>query len=447
MKTQKKIVTAVIFLISPLFLQAQINTATGTATAILPNAPTTNTNVGIGTNVPKSKLDVKGNLTIGATYAGINAATANGAIIEGNVGIGTTTPISKLQVNGDLTIGSGTVNANTTKLFINNPVVGPGSTPGRKWALSSGLNGISESNFGIYNWTDSQTAPLFTIADTGNVGIGTSTPTAKLEVNGNINVINASNKIVGFNDAVNYYIGSYPVAGSAGFDIHGYGGIRFGDRTSNSVMQITNGNVGIGITTPVEKLEIAGNAKISSYSPMLILQRDTPTGGFTQGIQTKMQDGTNNWFFGNVQPNRFSVCKGDYTMPLMSVFDTGNVGIATANPDEKLTVKGKIHAEEVRIDLLVPADYVFQKYYTGTSALKSDYVMPTLDEVAQYTKVNNHLPSIPSAEEMKKNGVQLGEMNNLLLQKIEELTLYAIEQEKRLLLLENQIKQLNKDKK
>jgi hypothetical protein len=68
--------------------------------------------------------------------------------------------------------------------------------------------------------------------------------------------------------------------------------------------------------------------------------------------------------------------------------------------------------------------------------------MPTLDEVAQYTKDNNHLPNIPSAEEMKKNGVQLGEMNNLLLQKIEELTLYAIEQEKKLEAQNKQIEAL-----
>lgn len=98
--------------------------------------------------------------------------------------------------------------------------------------------------------------------------------------------------------------------------------------------------------------------------------------------------------------------------------------------NEKLTVKGKIHAEEVRVDLQVPADYVFQKYYTGKSDLKSDYVMPTLAEVEKFTKENNHLPSVPSAQEIKDKGLQLGEMSNAMLQKIEELTLYIIEQNK-----------------
>ena len=117
----------------------------------------------------------------------------------------------------------------------------------------------------------------------------------------------------------------------------------------------------------------------------------------------------------------------------------GNFGIGTQNPDEKLTVKGKIHAEEVRVDLNVPADYVFQHYYTGASLLKDTYKMPTLEEVAAFTKKNHHLPEIPSAEQIQKEGLHLKQMTNLLLQKIEELTLYTIEQEKRIKALENQL--------
>jgi len=122
---------------------------------------------------------------------------------------------------------------------------------------------------------------------------------------------------------------------------------------------------------------------------------------------------------------------------IMTLTSAGKkVGIGTSNPDEKLTVKGAIHCEEVKVDLNVPADYVFEKYYTGESELNKDYVMPTLEEVESYTKENNHLPSIPSAQEIKENGLHLKEMTNLLLQKIEELTLYTIEQEKRIKALE-----------
>ena len=117
----------------------------------------------------------------------------------------------------------------------------------------------------------------------------------------------------------------------------------------------------------------------------------------------------------------------------------GKVGIGTQNPDKKLTVKGTIHCEEVLVDLSVPADYVFQKYYTGFSSLKENYTMPTLEEVAAFTKENHHLPNVPSAATIQEEGLQLKEMTNILLQKIEELTLYTIEQEKRIKALEGKL--------
>ncbi|RUT71267.1 hypothetical protein D0817_05135 [Flavobacterium cupreum] len=103
----------------------------------------------------------------------------------------------------------------------------------------------------------------------------------------------------------------------------------------------------------------------------------------------------------------------------------GYVGIGTTIPDEKLTVDGKIHAKEVRVDLLSPMtvpDYVFT----------TDYKLKTLKEVEEYIKKNNHLPEIPSAKEIEKNGLMLAEMNMSLLKKIEELTLYSIEQNKKI---------------
>jgi hypothetical protein len=109
----------------------------------------------------------------------------------------------------------------------------------------------------------------------------------------------------------------------------------------------------------------------------------------------------------------------------MRIHYNGNVGIGTSTttPDEKLTVKGKIHTQEVKVNLLgslVP-DYVFAK----------DYNLATLKEVETYIIKNSHLPEIPSAKEVEKNGLLLAEMNMKLLKKIEELTLYAIEQEKK----------------
>jgi hypothetical protein len=108
-------------------------------------------------------------------------------------------------------------------------------------------------------------------------------------------------------------------------------------------------------------------------------------------------------------------------------FFEGNVGIGTTAPDEKLTVKGKIHAEEVRVDLNVPGpDYVF----------KENYQLKSLSEIQAFIKENKHLPEIPSAKEMEEKGINLSEMNMLLLKKVEELTLYILKQEERINKLE-----------
>jgi len=134
-----------------------------------------------------------------------------------------------------------------------------------------------------------------------------------------------------------------------------------------------------------------------------------------------------------------------FTKDANAIID-GKVGIGTRNPDSKLTVKGQIHCQEVLVDLAVPADYVFQKYYTGASSLKEDYIMPTLEEVETFTKENHHLPNVPSAKTIQEGGLQLKEMTNVLLQKIEELTLYTIEQEKRIKALEAQLHTSKKKK-
>jgi hypothetical protein len=124
------------------------------------------------------------------------------------------------------------------------------------------------------------------------------------------------------------------------------------------------------------------------------------------------------------------------------ILGNGNVGIGTTNPDEKLTVNGKIHAQEVKINLTYPMtvpDYVFA----------NDYKLKSLQEVEEFIKKNSHLPEIPSAKEIEKNGLLLAEMNMSLLKKIEELTLYTIEQNKeiqkqnnKILILEEKVKKI-----
>ncbi len=100
---------------------------------------------------------------------------------------------------------------------------------------------------------------------------------------------------------------------------------------------------------------------------------------------------------------------------------TGNVGIGTTSPSEKLTVKGKILASEVKVVALetIP-DFVFN----------DDFKLRPLAEVEAFVKQYKHLPDIPSEKDIRADGVALGEMQLKLLQKIEELTLYLIAEKK-----------------
>lgn len=100
----------------------------------------------------------------------------------------------------------------------------------------------------------------------------------------------------------------------------------------------------------------------------------------------------------------------------------GKVGVGTDNPKSALDVRGKIIADEVEIKVNKGADFVFA----------SDYKLPTLSEVETFVKTNEHLPEIPSEKEMQEQGINVVELQVKLLQKIEELTLYTIQQQKQL---------------
>ena len=110
----------------------------------------------------------------------------------------------------------------------------------------------------------------------------------------------------------------------------------------------------------------------------------------------------------------------------------GNIGIGTNQPDALLTVKGQIHTQEVLVDLkgAVAPDYVFENYFKGNSKLNPAYEFLPLSEVEQFIEKNHHLPGVPSAKVLEKEGMALKSMNLILLEKVEELTLYLIEQQK-----------------
>lgn len=121
---------------------------------------------------------------------------------------------------------------------------------------------------------------------------------------------------------------------------------------------------------------------------------------------------------------------------LMTLTTSGNLGLGTGSPAEKLSVNGNILSKKVKVTQTGWADYVFEP----------SYKLPPLAEVEQFIKRKKHLPDVPSAEQIQREGNDLGETQVILLKKIEELTLYVIDQNKRIQLLESQLQQANKGK-
>ncbi len=117
-------------------------------------------------------------------------------------------------------------------------------------------------------------------------------------------------------------------------------------------------------------------------------------------------------------------------------YNAGNVGIGTEDPgtDWKLAVNGKIRSKEIKVETGW-ADYVFEK----------DYPLPTLQEVEKHIAEKGHLINIPSAEEVETNGIELGEMNKLLLEKIEELTLYVLELNEKVEIRDSKLEKLQSE--
>jgi len=212
-----------------------------------------------------------------------------------------------------------------------------------------------------------------------------------------------------------------------------------------------SGNVGIGTNSPDSKLHIrndSGNgtfiiqgkqdANIDNFA-QIVLSTEYSNGNSQSGSQAGRKTlirSTAQTAWGNAVRLGFFTSSEYNTYPIerMVITPTGKVGIGTITPDSKLTVKGHIHTQEVKVDLdgAVAPDYVFEENYS----------LPSLEETEAYIQANKHLPEVPSAAEMEKNGINLKEMNLILLQKIEELTLYTLQQQKELNLLKSENKQI-----
>ena len=380
-------------------------------------------NVGIGTASPGALLTVNGTapnmrLTDAADQNnGLDIIeTGSSAFIHqrynyplnlqpsgGNVGIGMTAPNEALQVYGKVIGGTGTVPSVRNGVF--NAVGGSSvaglqmTTNGNNYAyVSSDVNNlIFGSSVGATGskLLLSLSAPdnSVIVNSSGNVGIGTTTPSEELEVNGNIaitpdgtsgstrSIYTPARSIAGYGEHLNISAGNNTYTS--------YGPSLYGGNLILTGGTVTNGNGGY------------------SYGGNVLIYGGGASGGNGGGNYT-----------GNV------ILANNGTSP------TGNVLIGKtgqANRSYRLDVSGGVRADSVIVNA-DGSDFVFEKNYNLSS----------LDKVEKYIAENKHLPEIPSAEQMQKEGMSIGEMQTKLLQKVEELTLYIIEQNKRVEKLERE---------
>jgi hypothetical protein len=284
-------------------------------------------------------------------------------------------------------------------------------------------------------------APSTLNTSTGNVGIGTSDPLSKLQVMGDISSTGAAPLNIAFNvhdqtDGIaNYgmsYIGIYPIGGGAfghGIGLSGYSGISFFTGINERMRIDGTGNIGIGTNNPTRKLSINGDI-YAIGSSALSFQDDTrfivtpssvptissPVTMPHYGLMTPSATGGGELWMAGFKGVR--IFTAGEPIPKFNIATNGNASL-----------QGKFEAKEIKVTLTPTADFVFEKNYN----------LPKLEEVEKHIKEKKHLPEIASAKEMEKEGVNVGEFQIKLLQKIEELTLYTIEQNKRIKELESKI--------
>lgn len=407
----------------------------------------------------------------------------------GNVGIGTTTPatLSVLQVQKNInnpTIGS-FVNtdpglsakalvsvgstAATGSTFGSFEYLGAGRTAtgllaaDRTMLRGNGPGGLMVTaenvagNIAFATGGTSGNNVRMQISSDGNIGVGITAPTNKLhivDVTGTKTAnLQLSTNVL--NETIGLSFGTQPgdrtkaaVAGVNTNTGNAGGALAFYTNAGASLaekMRITSdGNVGIGTTAPENPLQVSTKFAANASGVVYWGNNITAASPSNRGLLS--------WDIGKVligSPDASTdvafVTSGNTER--MRILSGGNIGIGTTDTKGyKLAVNGSVIATAVTVKLYNEwADYVFN----------DDYKLLSLTEVKKYIDKNHHLPDMPSAAQVQKDGLNLGEINTALTRKVEELTLYLIEkneqlnkQQKEIDLLKEQFKSfLNADKK
>ena len=348
---------------------------------------------------PNSKA-LKAETTSPNTIAAYLTAPSGNALItdEGNVGIGFT---------------SGVVPRKFTVRESGIGIAQEGGTGGAQigfYASSASAYLQTHNDFDLSFTTNNGGAKMILQKDTGNVGIGTSSPQATLSVY----------RGSGFEGTAAFrgttHVSHFNYGTTEDTYIRGgkTGAVVNLNDSHNGNVYIANGggNVGIGTTNPTDKFVVS-----------------TPFGSnglvHTDGnISIKTYIGPEGGSIGTSSNHKLNFYTNSYAAQA-TLLPNGNFGIGTTNPTYKLSVNGNIRSKELVIEIINWPDYVFDKKYKR---------LP-LAEVEKYIAENNHLPNVPSADEVQKNGLKVGEMQTKMMEKIEELTLYVIKLKKEIELL------------
>nr|WP_315034570.1 hypothetical protein [uncultured Chryseobacterium sp.] len=286
-------------------------------------------------------------------------------------------------------------------------------------SMSSNTTGSSNTALGYNTMTKSTTGSL-------NTALGINS--MQNSMTGNNNVAVGHNTLGGmiageYNTAVGFSAmrtwgstASVPLIGNTAIGTSALMDLNNGSYNTvmghNSLMRTVNANYNIVLGT--NNAPLINNATGNIY-----------IGNNIAAVGTSPSNELNigNWIVGN----NGTIGIGQFTTQLPAD------GVSPDGQKYKLFVKDGIRTEKVKVDIAASngwADYVFEK----------DYKLMPLNDLAQFINKNGHLPEVPTTEEAIKNGVELKEMNILLLKKIEELTLYTLEQQKRIEALEKKVK-------
>ncbi len=443
----------------------------------LSDDPTTFTSTGLISNsdlvqdYPGQNFNARYIMILGGGFLSIANIEVYGSLSDtsNNVpvtGVTISPTSSNLEVGGTATLAAGVAPNNATNGSItwssSNASVATVTQGGAVTAISAGsavIRATSGENTTIFDevtvtvtasnsgggsspWTTNGDNISF---DGGNIGVGLDNPARTIHIdNGGIRLDRRSNsaffmlhrKTSSGAPLSTFFFGLDASNTNNGKFFIGDMGTRVGGGSDRYLTISRGGNVGVGTFDPTSRLHVSSG---TSGDAILMLEADTDNNDEADNPMMQFRQdggaiGVNLGFSDeNFGANVFGIGTKSGNTESWDTFtvnpQTGNVGIGTNDAGtDKLAVNGTIHAREVRVDLTGWPDYVF----------KSNYNLPTLEEVQEHIKEKGHLPNIPSAQEIETNGIKLGEMNKLLLEKIEEQMLYILQLEQRINKLERE---------